>query len=73
MLAQQAHVVIPLPPHRTKGGVVVGARGPGDHVPFGVWGADTEPEVEEGRGGSIGWDSAEGRTAPPQYAGDDRV
>ena len=58
--------MIPLPPHRTKGRVVIGARGPGDEGPFGFWGADTQPETEESPAAGPG-------ARPPQHAGDGGV
>lgn len=50
--------MIPLPPQRTKGGVLLGAAGPGDKGPFGPWGGtDTEPEADHAE--------PDGPTAPP--------
>lgn len=48
--------MILLPPHRTKGGVLLGADGPGDDGPFGPWGgADPETDAEGPDGSGIGW------------------
>lgn len=49
--------VIPLPPHRTKGGVLLGAAGPGREGPFGHWG---EAEEDVTGGGSIGMSGTAG-------------
>jgi hypothetical protein len=57
-------VVIPLPPHRTNGGVLLGAAGPEDAGPFGPWGgADTEADLER-PGGGIGRTSSRRRARP---------
>lgn len=57
--------MIPLPPHRTKGGALLGASGPGNKGPFGLWGGpDPEPEAEGDSGGRTSQGGVQDNTAP---------